>query len=278
MLTAMITTTSRKQFVRPRRRRVRQPVQLELSIKRDKNGQRRGGARPGAGRKPKHGRAGSPHKRRAEVNRRHPQHVVLRVLGSVGWLRRMDMYQAIRIGLCTALARDDFRIVHYSVQGHHIHLLCEADDKHALAAGVKGFEVSAARHINAVLSRRRGRARKGQVFADRYHVESMSSVRQTRHAICYVLNNWRHHDRHRTEPGIFNGRLDPYSSAMAFPGWREREHRHLHVPPDVPFPIVSRPQTWLLAEAWKRDRPISVYEIPGPSHQPPTRQPLRSHS
>jgi hypothetical protein len=49
----------------------------------------RGGKRPGAGRKPKGRRAGSPHKTRPEFNARYPVHVVLRVIGAVGNPRRM---------------------------------------------------------------------------------------------------------------------------------------------------------------------------------------------
>jgi hypothetical protein len=40
-------------------------------------------------------------------------------------------------------------------------LIVEADDAAALARGIQGVEISAARHINRVLARRRG-----QVFGD----------------------------------------------------------------------------------------------------------------
>src|SRR5262245_65248079 len=107
----MISSGIRKAVTTPRPRRSRCMVQLELP-KFDKNGQRRGGPRKGAGRPPKGARAGSPHKRRAEIDPRHPQHIVIRVLGSVGWLRRYDMFRAIRHAITTMLAREDFRIVH----------------------------------------------------------------------------------------------------------------------------------------------------------------------
>ncbi|HEU5182919.1 MAG TPA: transposase [Gemmatimonadaceae bacterium] len=254
IIVRVITRSSRRVLAR-------KPVQLELSMKRDKNGQRRGGARPGAGRprKPK-GTASEWHKRRADVNHRHPQHVTLRVLGEVGHLRKRFIWRAIRTALLRTAERADFRIVHMSVQGNHIHLICEADSKAALTAGVWGFEISAAKHINGELGGD-GRRRKGQVFADRYHVVAMSSLRQTRHCVSYVLNNWRHHKGERG-PSLYGGKIDPYSSGVWFPFWKERTTPDIHVPAGYDPPPVCRPMTWLLTEGLKRAAPISVWEVP----------------
>jgi REP element-mobilizing transposase RayT len=250
----MITGRSRKVLAR-------RPVQLELVMKRDKNGQRRGVGprRKGAGR-PRRLKAGEWHKRRADVNHRHPQHVTLRVVGEVGHLRRRFIWRAVRKALLRTAERTDFGIVHLSVQGNHIHLVCEADNKVALAKGVKGFEVSAAKRINDELIVG-GKRRKGQVFADRYHVRAMSSLRQTRNCVSYVLNNWRHHNG---EPGpvLFGGKLDPFSSAVWFPFWKERTVPEIHIPAGYDPPPVCRPRTWLLTEGLKRVEPISVWEVP----------------
>ena len=260
----MIAAASRKAMTTVRRRRPRVEAQLELRpVKLDKNGQRRGGARKGAGRPRKPGRRPAPHRKRPEINKRHAHHVTLRVLGRVGWLRRLDMYDAIRVALAGPVGLADFRIVHYSVQNDHIHLLCEAENRKALRAGVASFEISAAKRINAILTRRRKTKHAGQVFADRYHVESISSPTQVRNCLAYVMNNWRKHGCDKREPGFVGGRLDPYSSAVLFPGWKERTRKCFHFAPGFPFPITSRPQTWLLLAGWKLARPISVYETPG---------------
>lgn len=221
----------------------------------DKNGQHRGGSRPGAGRKPRNGvRAMMSHLARPDVNRRDPQHVTLRVVREVGWMRRPKAYRAIRRALAVVIDRHhDFRIVHFSLQRDHVHLLCEAENKQALARGVQGFEISAAKHLN------RACQRAGRVFSDRYYVESIDSVRQVRHALAYVLNNWRKHQHDGV--GLFRGRIDPFSSGMQFAGWKEPLDGAL--PPDYERPRVAIPQCWLLAEGWKRAAPISVFEIPG---------------
>src|SRR3954468_14741186 len=181
----------------------------------------RGGKRRGAGRKPKGRRAGSSHKIRPEIAARHPVHVVLRVSGAVGNLRRRFTYRALREATLTTARREDFRIVHLSIQRTHVHLLVEADDKRALAAGMQGFQISAAKHLNAAISKGQpGPRRRGTVFPDRYHATIITSPRQARHALSCCLNNWRRHQEDRVMP-MASWAIDWFSSAAMFPGWAE---------------------------------------------------------
>ena len=84
----------------------------------------RGGKRRGAGRRAPTGRrASSPHRERPELEARHPVHVVLRVIREVGNLRRRFTYKAIREATLTTALREDFRIVHLSIQRTHVHLI-----------------------------------------------------------------------------------------------------------------------------------------------------------
>ena len=114
----------------------------------------RGGKRKGAGRKQTLPRKQEPHRPRAGFSKSHPLHVVLRIVAGMGSLRKRDCYQAVRHASFVVLGRPDFRICHISIQGTHVHLLVEADDKDALARGMKSFEISAARAINRAISRR----------------------------------------------------------------------------------------------------------------------------
>ena len=258
--------------VRIVRRRRRGP-QMEMQFRKvDKNGQNRVGPRPGAGRPRKNpalalrpkGKGYVLHTPRAEVNPRHPQHVTLTVLEDISHLRSRDMYATVKRALRVAGKHDDFRIVHFSVQGNHIHLLVEAESKQALAEGMQSFEISLAKRINAVMTRKRRQKRKGQVFADRYHVRAIDSVRGTRNALCYILNNWLHHPRSARGPLLLDGKLDPYSSAILFAGWKEKTVPEIHIPPDYEAPFVREPKTWFLQKGWKRAKPISCFEVPGP--------------
>lgn len=176
---------------------------------------RRGGKRKGAGRKPKGARAGSPHQVRPTIKPHHALHVVMRVVPAVGNMRRRSLYKAIRNATITAALRERFRIVHVSIQRTHVHMLVEADSKLALARGMQGFQISAARYINTALAAG-CRRRRGPVFADRYHVEVITSPTRARHAISYVLGNWRKHGEDRI--GLPSTWLvDPFSTGILFP-------------------------------------------------------------
>src|SRR5215210_2064048 len=127
-----------------------------------------GGKRKGAGRPPKGKKSSERHDKRPAHDPHHPAHVTLRIVADMTNLRRRHTYHALREATLTAARRDDFRIVHMSIQHNHIHLIVEADDERALSKGVWGFEVSAARHINRAIGELSGTRRRGPVFADRY--------------------------------------------------------------------------------------------------------------
>jgi REP element-mobilizing transposase RayT len=236
----------------------------------DKNDQLRG-ARKGERRKkvgrPKKGpRASERHKRRLALRADRPAHVILRAHADVGSLRRPDVFHAIREALITVWKLEDsFHIVHFSVQRTHIHMLVEATDRLALAKGMQTFGISAAKHINALILDEDGKRRRGSVFPDRYHVKILKTPRQVRNCLAYVLNNWRHHGEDRG-PRSRTWHLDPYSSAVTFEGWKERESRdgqRYVQPPDYTAPLVWSPRTWLLNVGWRRYGLVSAFEVPG---------------
>ena len=223
-----------------------------------------GGKRRGAGRPPKHGRAGSPHAERPFLHARYPVHVTLRAIGAVGNLRRRCVYRAIREATLTTARREDFRICHLSIQYNHVHLLVEAADKHALASGMQGFQISAAKHLNAAISEGRpGPRRRGTVFPDRYHAEIITSPTQARNAMAYVLCNFRKHREDQTAPAS-TWNIDWFSSAITFPGWAEYgDEAFLWRGPPTYDPLITyQPRTWLLREGWKKAGSISYREVP----------------
>jgi REP element-mobilizing transposase RayT len=260
-------------MARARKRHVQQSIRFP-----DKNGQNRGrrkgekyrGKKPG--RKPKGKRAGSPHKTRPELKPNWPVHIVLRVHEDLKNLRKRHMYKALREATITAALRelsyapetDFFRIIHLSIQDTHVHLLAEAGSKEALARGLQGFQISAAKHINRAYSQklRLRRRRRGSVFPDRYHEEIIRSPRQARHALSYVLNNWRKHREDRA-PVAQGWNVDPFSTGVVFTGWKEREGKFLWKwRESYERLVVYLPQTWLLREGWLKHGRISFHEVP----------------
>lgn len=250
---------------RPRKKH----VQLELP-KLDKNGQRRGGKRTGAGRPRKGARVGAPHKRRPTLKPAHPVLVTLRVHADLGNLRKWRIYHALRAATFAVALRETigsdrspFRIVHISIQRTHVHLLVEAANKTALSRGMQGFQISAAKHMNRAVSIGKPERRRGTVFPDRFHQEIITNVAQARHSLSYVLNNWRKHREDRGEHQRPQ-KLDAMSTGMLFPGWKELEDTDIlwRWPQDYEVMCVYRPRTWLLYAGWRKAGPISFRSVP----------------
>jgi REP element-mobilizing transposase RayT len=252
MVTRMATRTLK--------RKARQRPQLALPLP-----STWGGRRPGAGRKPSGRAVGVPHRVRPVHLARHPVHVTLRARRAVGSLHARRVFPLVRAAL-TAASGPSFRLVHFSVQADHVHLLVEARDKAALSLGMRGLVIRLARAVN------RARGRWGAVWADRYHGRALTTPREVRHALVYILMNYKKHrpeaewkahapgQKHR--PGAWG--IDPYSSGRWFAGWRGRP---VIPPAGVPSPVAA-PRTWLARDGWRRYGLIGLDEQPQPAASP----------
>ncbi len=173
-------------------------------------------------------------------------HLTLRARREVGSLRAPRTVLAL-VAAVRAAQRDDFRVVQYSVQEDHAHLIVEASDAAALAAGVQGLVVRAARAVNRAVGHR------GAVWGDRYHRRDLTTPRAVHHALAYVLCNERKH-----HAGV--ARFDRCSSAAWFDGWRA-------APPPAAVGDVARPvraaRTWLLTTGWRRHGLLAPEATPG---------------
>jgi REP element-mobilizing transposase RayT len=209
-----------------------------------------GGARPGAGRKPGPLRR-DPHRRRAPLAARHPCHATLKVAKDVPPLRSAKLVAELERSWREACKRRRFRLVHYSVQDDHVHMIVEAGSARDLACGLKAIAARFARAVNRVFHRA------GAVLADRSHVHVLRTPREVRNAIAYVLLNARRHLAKRGRRPPTDGRIDPASSGRWFSGWRTGGARA----PDSP--AVARARTWLLTIGWRRRGLIDSGEVPG---------------
>lgn len=225
------------------------PLDLRLPM-------RWGGRREGAGRKPGAVRR-DPHRRRAAFHRTTPFHVTLKVRAGLPSLRSARFVRAFEASMRRGCERGRFRVLHWSVQRNHLHLIVEAASAIDLGNGMKSVTMRLVRAAQRAL----GLGRCGAVMRDRFHLHRLQSPREVRRAIAYVLLNAR---RHAAQRGIaldrVPARVDPASSGRWFDGWRGR-------PPAEPSgggPAVARPRSWLLAIGWRRTGLIDVAEIPSP--------------
>ncbi len=155
----------------------------------------------------------------------------MRAIRGVPSFREQVLYRAFEKAFRTT-RREDFRIVEYSVQTNHVHLIVEASDNDALARGMKSFSVRANRLVNAASGRKRGR-----IWGERYHRRDLTSPQQVRNALVDCLANYKKHlGRSRGE-----SRIDFCASARWFQGWRASAPKNqTHAPPKKRRPSSSR--------------------------------------
>lgn len=136
-----------------------------------------GGARKGAGRKPKGDRAGVAHRPRPVVTARQPIHVTLRLLPHAGAVGTLRVLRAIAPAFLTSKERDGFRLVHLALEAERLHLLVEAHDVEHLSRGMQGLTTWVARRLNEAIGRR------GKVFADRFHSRPLRTRQDVERAL-----------------------------------------------------------------------------------------------
>jgi hypothetical protein len=109
--------------------------------------------------------------------------------------------------------RANFRLTQFSVQTDHVHLIVEASSRDSLIRGLQGLGGRAARALN------RSWRRTGKVWNARYHARALTTPREVRNGLVYVLLNFRKHLHVATG-------TDPRSSATWFEGWSEPPAPH----------------------------------------------------
>lgn len=202
------------------------------------------------------------HRPRGVVRPDIPVHVTLRVRKDVPAVRTKDRLRVITQALRRGSDRLGLRVVHYSIQSNHLHLVVQADDTRALGRGMQGLAIRLAKAMNAAVSRH------GKVFADRFHSHVLRTPREVRQALAYVLNNAR---KHAAQSGkrYVRGWIDPFSSGGWFDGWSAGVARERAIAEAKRIvaelggePWTPRPRGWLLTVGWRRRGLIDLDEVP----------------
>src|ERR1700757_4222113 len=109
-------------------------------------------ARPGRPR-----RKGEPeyvlHRTRPFVERSHPLHVTWKMVRGLPNLRGFEYAGIIGRTIREANARNArrrsaFGVIHFSIQGNHLHMIVEAGDRRSLTRELRGLGVWIARRLN----------------------------------------------------------------------------------------------------------------------------------
>ena len=192
------------------------------------------------------------------MDARSPLLITLKIRRGIPRLRSGRFVRSFRRSLSECSSRTGFRVVHYSIQQDHVHLLVEADDNKCLANGMKSVGPRLARCVHRIFDR------SGAVLAERFHSVVKRSPKEVRRALSYVLLNVRKHYRERygKPPDVM---LDEASSGRWVLGWA-------YAPPSGQTDSSIRPtaaaESWLLRSGWRRGGGlIDPAEVPSGGRQ-----------
>jgi hypothetical protein len=168
------------------------------------------------------------------------------------------VFAAILSGLVAGRRRFGFRLVHFSVQRDHVHLVVEAGNRRALARGLQGLSIRVARAVNRVLGRH------GRLFGDRYQSRVLSSPEDVKSTLAYLLLAVRGAGARSNAPVLdrcssaewFDGFASPRAPASARPTRTGGSGGVAKEAPVVPA------KSWLLTVGFKRAGLIAASDAP----------------
>ncbi len=155
----------------------------------------------GAGRPALHDK-GIRHCERERINKPTSLHLTIKVRDNKADIKNKSLLKALHHAIKRARLKN-LKVLHYSLEYNHIHLLVEASSNGIIHQGMQALGISLAKKINAI------KRLKGTVYKHRYHLRKLTSLRELKNVLYYIFNNGIHHSR-------TSSMLDPYNSLPAF--------------------------------------------------------------
>lgn len=155
----------------------------------------------GAGRPAIHDR-GVRHIARDEIKRNTVLHLTIKIQKNKTGLRNKNVLKVLH-GAIKKARLIGLRIIHYTLEYDHVHLMVEADNNLVIGRGMQSFGIAFSKGINRI------KETKGQVFKTRYHFRKLNSPKEVRNALHYIIGN---STKHRSALSALN----PFNSLLAF--------------------------------------------------------------
>ena len=134
-------------------------------------------------------------------------HVIYRLKEGLPEMRKPKVLRVLERAFRAGKRKGHFRLIAYSIQDTHLHMIVEGEDTPEISKGMQGLGVRITKALNKLWDRRGA----GTVFRERFKQIVLKDYKQITAALNYVLNNALKHRCKRPD-----NRPDRYSSA---PWW-----------------------------------------------------------
>ncbi|MDD4973652.1 MAG: transposase [Bacteriovorax sp.] len=137
------------------------------------------------------------HTSRPHLSKACSLHLTVKIKKIKAELKNKSVLSILKRAILNA-RKQGLKVIHYSLEYDHVHLLIEADNNHILSKGMQSFGVTISKAIN------RMRKLKGGVYKHRYHFRKISSPRQLKNVLNYIFNNGIKHKTAKHIVGHYN--------------------------------------------------------------------------
>lgn len=206
-----------------------------------------GGAREGAGRPPKTGKA--KHQTRPEISDKIPLHITVRLRKDMPSMRTKKAFKLFRKAVIRARLQG-LRVLEFAVLGNHWHFLAEADSKLALSRGMRSLNIQIAKGLKKLS----GALAMWVAVQDRYDAKLLKTPTQVRNALTYIFANAAKHFKRREvfdwycSFSVFNGPL----KILKTPEYNWSRPELTLEQQDWLLGMLSEPRSWMARYGWQR--------------------------
>lgn len=139
----------------------------------------------GAGRPRVHD-PGIAHRKRPYLKKPSSLHLTIKVKRIKAEMKNKAVLILLKRAIMNA-RKQGLRIIHFSLEYDHVHLLVEAADNVVLGKGMQSFGVTLSKAINRL------RKVSGDVYKHRYHFRQIYSSRELKNVMNYIFSNGLKH-------------------------------------------------------------------------------------
>jgi REP element-mobilizing transposase RayT len=144
---------------------------------------------------------GIRHTERPLITRLSSLHLTVKILRIKANLKNKVVLSILKRSILNA-RKMGLRVIHFSLEYDHVHLLIEAENNIILGKGMQAFGVTFSKALN------RMRKINGAVYKHRYHFRKIVGARQLKNVLNYIFNNGI---KHKTAKSLIN----PFNSIRA---------------------------------------------------------------
>lgn len=150
----------------------------------------------GAGR-PRIHDPGISHRKRPCLKKPSSLHLTIKVKRIKAEMKNRTVLILLKRAILNA-RKQGLRIIHFSLEYDHVHLLVEAADNLVLGKGMQAFGVTLSKAINRL------KKLNGEVYKHRYHFRKITSTRELKVVMNYIFSNGMKHKTAKSPANFFN--------------------------------------------------------------------------